>query len=182
MRGANPRSLQSKNREIKKWISSEANGEHAGFSRRMSTVSGYSATARPPIDPRSVPDAQKKFALHCQQPFLFVNTFRSSQIAFEPVALQGLGNSSGPWAVPQTPAGCFWTTCRALRRHCAARIRGTCTPKNAIAKSRYLAQPFRHKLVFRCTLGTGDASSATASRPNHLKSVRGAQDRPALGL
>ena len=29
-----------------------------------------------------------------------------------------------------------------------------------------------------CTLGTGDASSATASRPNHLKLVRGAQDRP----
>ena len=31
--------------------------------------------------------------------FLLV-TFRSSQITFEPVALQGTWNSSGPWAVP----------------------------------------------------------------------------------
>ncbi len=29
---------------------------------------------------------------------------------------------------------------RALRSHCAMRIRGTCTPKNAIAKTRYLPQ------------------------------------------
>ena len=37
----------------------------------------------------------------------------------------------------------------ALRRHCAGRIRGTCTPKNAIAKSRYLCGAFRHPRAFR---------------------------------
>ena len=37
----------------------------------------------------------------------------------------------------------------ALRRHCAVRIRGTCTPKNAIAKTRYLGGACRHPRTFR---------------------------------
>ena len=37
----------------------------------------------------------------------------------------------------------------ALRRHCAVRIQGTCTSKNAIAKTRYLAQRIRHTRVLR---------------------------------
>ena len=32
----------------------------------------------------------------------------------------------------------------ALRRYCAVRIRGTCSPKNAIAKTRYLGVAFGH--------------------------------------
>ena len=37
----------------------------------------------------------------------------------------------------------------ALRRDCAERIRGTCTPKNAIDKTRYLRGPFRLIRAFR---------------------------------
>ena len=37
----------------------------------------------------------------------------------------------------------------ALRRDCAERIRGTCTPKNANAKTRYLGGPFVHIRSFR---------------------------------
>ena len=39
--------------------------------------------------------------------------------------------------------------CRALRRHCAVRIRGTCTPKNTIAKTRYLGAVLMHPRTFR---------------------------------
>ena len=37
----------------------------------------------------------------------------------------------------------------ALRSHCAVRIRCTCTPKNAIVKTRYLGGACRHPRTFR---------------------------------
>ena len=42
---------------------------------------------------------------------------------------------------------------RALRRHCAVRIQGTCTPRNAIAKTRYLPQRILHPRVLRGSPG-----------------------------
>ena len=41
----------------------------------------------------------------------------------------------------------------ALRRHCAVRIQGTCTPRNAIAKTRYLPELIRHPRVLRGSAG-----------------------------
>ena len=79
MRGANLGSLQSKNRKVENGISSEENRQHASFSRRTWTFPGHSATARPPIDPKSLPSAQKKFAPHCQQFFLVRPFFKFPQ-------------------------------------------------------------------------------------------------------
>ena len=49
----------------------------------------------------------------------------------------------------------------ALRRYCAVRIRGTCSPKNAIAKTRYLSGEIRHQRTFR----TRSSLDMALSRP-----------------
>ena len=59
------------------------------------------------------------------------------------------------------------------------RIRGTCSPKNAIAKTRYLGGRvggLPAPANFSYTLQPGYGSTAAASRPNDLKSVHEAQD------
>ncbi len=53
---------------------------HTGvFSRTATTVSRDSATAWPPIDPKSLPFAQKNFAPHCQQNLLVRPFFKFPQ-------------------------------------------------------------------------------------------------------
>ena len=118
MRGANPGSLQSKNRKVENGISSETNVEHASFSSGTSTVSGYSAAARPPIDPGPLPSAQKKFGSHWQQKksvhpfFKFPQTLKKSAVidkteisALQRVISTGSRSRRNPKVLPFDPHG-----------------------------------------------------------------------------
>ena len=63
----------------------------------------------------------------------------------------------------------------ALRRYCAVRNQGTCTPKNAIDKTRYLGEVFRHPRGFR----TRSSPDMALPRPpvDRMTSNRGKKPR-----
>ena len=79
MRGANPGSLQSKNRKFENGIPREENPAPLRLSSGTSTVSGHSAPARPPIDPGPLPSAQKNVAPHWHHFFWVLPFFKFSQ-------------------------------------------------------------------------------------------------------